>query len=153
MLDADEERFLKILNGLGALKKIELNEDAIELWWAAFASWSIEDFSAAANHLILTKQWIGPQDFEALRKAGKPTAGERWAEVLQFTSSGGYRERSFGDELTEKCVAMLGGWRVIGQCELGRLGFLERRFVENFEHIGDVIETRKALAAVVGLLA
>jgi hypothetical protein len=146
--DTDEVRFLKILNGLGALKKIDLNPAAIDLWWGAFADWSIEDFDAAAKRLILEKQWIGPNDFQDLRKAGRPTPGEAWEKAVAWAASGQWRGGPMGDDLVDRCVRIIGGYQAIAMCDTDRLHFIERRFCGHFGDIEDRQEIREAVPAI-----
>src|SRR4051812_7172495 len=83
MQPTEKIEFVKVLNGLAAIKGKELTTQAIDLWWAALAKWSLADFKGAASHLVGSCQFMpSPYDFEQLRKAGEPTPSEAWAEAL-----------------------------------------------------------------------
>src|SRR5688572_11767252 len=98
----------------------------MELFWNAMQAWSIEDFSAAANELIRKCEFMPtPKDFEDLRKAGRKTPGEAWAEVLAYVRGGAYHQWDCGrptfnvdhprmtDELILAAVRAIGGFDVI----------------------------------------
>src|SRR5687768_10393899 len=83
MQPSDKPKFVTTLVGLAAIKGRELTDEAIDLWWLSMATWSIEDFTAAAAHLIGSCQFMPtPYDFQQLRKAGELTPGEAWEHVL-----------------------------------------------------------------------
>jgi hypothetical protein len=146
----EKAQFLKVLNGMAAMKKAPMLPEVLDLWWACMADWSIEDFKAAAIHVIKKKATFmpTPKDFEDLRKAGRPTAGEAWANAIGWAASGSYRDCEMSDELTNKAVRALGGYRAIAMCDEDKLHFLERRFCEHYETLEDVAATRVALPQI-----
>ena len=151
MQPSDKPQFLKVLNGLAAMKKATLIPEVLDLWWGCMADWSIEDFKAAAIHVIKNSTFMPtPKDFEDLRKAGRNTAGEAFAKALGWARSGAYRNPAKTPDaiLIDRVVHALGGWIAITSCDEEKLHFLERRFVEHFETIQDSSDVREALPAI-----
>jgi hypothetical protein len=152
MIAADRGAFLDIVLGYAELKGKQLSVPALELWWNAMSpDWSIKEFRQKANHLVRTLPFMpSPADFENLRKAGRPTAGEAFAQAVEASKScaqGGYFRDNVtsGDPLTDRAVRAIGGYRVIAMSEVDKLHFLERRFTEHYETIQDAGDAREAL--------
>lgn len=145
----DKPKFLAVLNGLAAIKPgAKLTAEALTLYWNALAAWSIEDFSAAAAQLARTSEFMpNPYHFEMLRKASRLTAGEAWADVRDIVRSGG---TSHHDPLVNQAVRSLGGFRSLGMTNTDQMQFLERRFCEHYESIGDAEDVREALPQLAG---
>lgn len=151
MIAADRQAFLEIVIGFAELKGKQLSAPALELYWRSMQSWPLPDFRLAAEHLIRTCQFMPiPKDFEDLRKAGRPTAGEAWSKAvaacgschsaLGYTSGG-----TCGEEFVDRVVRAIGGYRAIAMCDTDKLHFLERRFAEHFESMQDACDTREAM--------
>jgi hypothetical protein len=149
MLAADKPEFARILNGLATIKPgAKLTAEGLELFWMALSSWSIQDFRAAAAQLARTSEFFpNPYHFEQLRKAGRLSAGEAWAEVRAIVRAGG---EMHGDPVVDATVRVLGGYRALGMTASDQMQFLERRFAEHYEDIGDREDTREALPAIAG---
>ena len=146
MTPADRKSFLEIVVGLAELKGKQLSAPALELYWHAMRDWPIADFRAAAGHLLRSCEFMPtPKDFEDLRKAGRPTAGEAWLEVLDNVRGSAYRRGETCGGAIDRAVQALGGDHVVGHCDTDRLGFLERRFAEHYEAMQDADETRMRL--------
>lgn len=161
MLPSDKPQFLKVLNGMAAMRKAQLLPEVLDLWWACMSAWTIEDFKAAAVHVLKSSEFMPtPKDFEDLRKAGEPTAGEAWARVLESVRNGSYRwEGCAGrslhsgfapptDALTAASVRAIGGYEAIAMHEEATLHFLERRFCEHYAAIGEREQVREALPQI-----
>ena len=146
MTPQDREPFAKILLGFAELKGRKLSAPAVELFWQAMQGWTIAEFSAAAQELLRRCEFFPtPYDFEQLRKAGRPTSGEAFATAVAYVRHGAYRNGPHADETIERAVAALGGWRVIAISDEDGLRYLERRFAEHYEAIGDAQATRERL--------
>ena len=149
MVVTDKVHFLKVLNGMAAIKKSQLVPEAIELWWAYVADWSIEDFKAAAIEVLKRTAYMPcPKDFEDLRKAVRTTPGEAWDLVVKHAASSAYRDGPLGDAEIDQCVRLLGGYGAIAKCDEDKLHFFERRFSENYEWIDKSNQVRKALPQI-----
>jgi hypothetical protein len=143
----DRQKFAEIVVGFAELKGKQLSAPAIELFWNAMQSWSIEEFTAAANHLVATCEFMPtPKDFFDLRKASRPTAGEAWARVLEHCRRGDYRRGEGISPAIDKAARALGGYRAIAMLPVEQLQFLERRFASHYGEIADVEEARDGLA-------
>jgi hypothetical protein len=144
MLPSDKPKFLAVLNGLAAIKPgAKLTPEGLDLYWGALRDWTIEDFTAAANQLARTSEFMpNPYHFEQLRKAGRMTAGEAWAQVRAAARSG---DPCPDDPTIYAAVRALGGMRAIGMTNSDQMQFLERRFAEHYDAIGDREEVRHAL--------
>ncbi len=141
----DQEEFLQVLNGLAAIKSKELTKEAYELWWQSMRDWPIDEFREAAGFLLKNCQFMPtPYDFEQLRKKGRVSAHEAWAKALNH-AEGAYRKGALGDALTDRAIAMLGGYSVIALTYKDKLGFLERRFLDAYNDLLDSGGVREAL--------
>lgn len=149
MIPEDFDSFCEVVTGFAELKGKQLSAPAIELYWRAMQHWSIEDFRKAAGHLLRTCTFMPtPKDFEDLRKAGRPTVGEAWANALAHCQSGAWRRGSCGDPRIDAAASMVGGYGAIALCSTDKLGFIERRFAEHYETLEDVTDTREAVPQI-----
>ncbi len=157
MRESDKPQFLAVINGLAAVKPgAKITPEALDVWWAAFADWAIEDFRAAGAQLAKTCEFMpNPFHFEQLRKAGRPTTAEAFARARGIARnlqvSGGFlQESSSGDPVLDAAVRGIGGYSAIAMCDTEKLGFLERRFAEHYEQNTDASEARAALPDLTG---
>ncbi len=145
MDSGDRPEFVQVLNGLAAIKRADLTKDAYELWWQSMKDWSIDSFKDAAGYLLKNCQFMpAPYDFEQLRKKSKPSAHEAWGVALHH-AEGAWRQGVLGDALTDRVIAMLGGYSVIALTHKEKLGFLERRFLDAYNDLLDTSVVREAL--------
>ncbi len=141
----DRKAFIEVVIGFAEMKGKQLSAPALELYWEAMKSWPIDEFKAAASYLLKTSEFMPtPYNFEELRKAGRPTAGEAWAMVLQH-AKGKWRQGVIGEPLVDKAVRILGGYQAIAMCDTSKLGFLERRFCEHYDALEGVGDIRDAV--------
>ena len=141
----DRPEFVRVLNGLAAIKRVDLTKEVYDLWWQSLKDWPIDDFKKAASYLLKNCQFMpGPYDFEQLRKKNAPSANEAWAQALHH-AEGAWRKGVVGDALTDQVVASLGGYRLIALTNSDKLGFLERRFIDAYNDFLDTGSVRKAL--------
>ena len=141
----DRPEFVRVLNGLAAIKRVDLTKDAYELWWQSMQSWSIDDFKNSAGFLLTDCEFMpSPWNFEQLRKKGRTTATEAWSLALQH-AEGGWRQGVLGDTMIDQVVTMMGGYNVIALMATDKLGFLERRFKEMYSDLSDTNDMRAAL--------
>ena len=148
MDSSDRPEFARVLNGLAAIKRVDLTKEAYELWWRTMKDWPISDFEDAAGYLLKNCQFMPtPYDFEQLRKKGEISAHEAWSIALHH-AEGAWRKGALGDALTDRVIAMLGGYGVIALTNKDKLGFLERRFMDAYNEFLDTGVVRKALPAL-----
>lgn len=148
MQPSDKPQFLKVLNGLAAIKKTQLVPEALDLWWGCMASWSIEDFKAAAMEVLKRTDFMPtPKDFEDLRRAGRASTGEAWIEARRNVVWGlhGFTLHSSCPPLIAQAVRAIGGPNVLGMCDEVKLTFLEKRFCEHYETMQDSESVRESL--------
>lgn len=146
---SDKPDFLRVLNGMAAMKKAKLLPEVLDLWWGCMADWEIEHFKAAAIEVMKRSDFMpSPKDFEDLRRAGRQTVGEAWNRALQHAASSAYRKGPTGDEIVDQCVRMIGGYGAIAMCNEDKLHFLERRFSEHYETLEDAESVRVALPQI-----
>jgi hypothetical protein len=149
MIEADKPKFCKTLLGLALVKPphAKLAAEAYEIWWQALQDWPLEEFQQAAAHLSKSVEFMpSPFHFEQLRKAGRPTAGEAWADIRAMA------RRSFEgepmDPIAARALRALGGLRAVAMCDSDKVHFLERRFAEHFDAMQDSEEIRQALPQI-----
>lgn len=150
MLPAEAERFRSLLCGIGRVFGHEPDAVVLDAYWLALQSWSIAEFEAACSHLLRTSKFMPrPAEFEALRLASRPTAGEAWATAVEHVRSGRYRQQP-SSPVVERAVRLIGGWTVIAMSEESKLPFIERRFAEHYAamlHAEDIRAAVPQLAA------
>jgi hypothetical protein len=139
MTPEDRKPFVEVVLGFAELKGKQLSAPAIELYWRAMQRWSIEDFREAAQHLLTTCEFMPtPKDFEDLRRAQEPTAGEAWELALHGRAPHGSRAWKAGQ--------IVSNGRRLGHMDVEReLPHVQRRFFEVYRELADVEESRVAL--------
>lgn len=160
MTPDDKQAFAEIVTGFAELKGKSLSTAALKIYWNSMQHWEIAAFREAANQLLRTCEFMPtPKDFEDLRKAGRPTAGEAWTEVLNYVRKGfvywdagrptpNAAVQKPASPLTDRAVAAIGGYQAIAMSETDKTHFLERRFAEHYEAMQDADEVREALPQV-----
>jgi len=148
MQSSDRAEFLKVLNGLAAIKGKQLAVEALDLWWMSMQSWSLADFKAAASHLVTSCQFMPtPYDFTQLRRAGEYTAGEAWAIALANCTC--WRGGETPGGRIDRAVRAIGGYKTIAFADTETaIPHIERRFKEAYEELCDVEETREQLPQI-----
>ena len=150
MTPKDKPKFVAAIEGMAALKPgARLTPESFELFWAAMApDWSLEEFKAAAAHLVRSVEFMpNPYHFAELRKAARPTAAEEWANVLDLARG---REARALSPVAERALAAIGGIEAVRMSETTKTPFLERRFCEHYAELRDVAEVRTALPEIAG---
>lgn len=155
MTPSDRPKFASLIAGMALLYERQLEPALIEAYWQAMQAWDIEDFRRAVNHLSTTKRFMPrPADFTALRRAAQPTAGEAWAQALDWVRTGAYRNgvsnpetssNNTGDPRLDAVVRMIGGYHRIAFADQRELPFIEKRFIEHYETYTETAEARAAL--------
>ena len=151
MQPSDRPEFLKILNGLAAIKRVQLTPEALGLWWNAMQAWSLDDFRAGASYLIRSCQFMPtPFDFEQLCQAGRETAAEAWVRVVR--ESPRWRQGQPGDQnpLVDACIRAVGGNERIALTDYGQLHWLQKKFMEAYEELRDAHQVREAVPQIAG---
>lgn len=151
MKPADRKSFLEVVIGFAELKGKQLSAPALELYWRAMQSWTLEQFQVAAEHLVRSSEFFPvPADFERLKKAGKITAAEAWDAILQHCK-GAYRDGSGIDNggPVDMAVRGIGGYRAIAMHDLNYLPILQRQFADRFAELDDVMEIRHCVPQLV----
>lgn len=150
MTPTDRQAFIEVIIGFAEIKGRALSAPALELYWRSLQNWPLDAFRAAAEQLVRTCKFMpGPDDFENLRKAGRATAGEAWAEVLAHVRAGRYVGRGVVvSELIDRAVAAIGGYSAVGMSDTDKTHFLEKRFNEAFEQLQDAEDVREAVPRI-----
>jgi hypothetical protein len=150
----DRKDFAEIVLGFAELKGKQLSAPAVELYWRSMQHWPLEAFREAAEQLLRTCEWMPtPKDFEDLRKAGRPTAGEAWERARKAAGSAIVcgqvtHNGTSGDPFIDAVVRAIGGFGQIAMCETGKLHFLERRFADHFASMLEAADTRDAVPQI-----
>lgn len=154
----DFTRFRDVMTGMAEMYGREMSNPLLDAYWLALGNWPLSAFEAAARHLMATSPFMPkPADFTALRKAGRPTAGEAW--IIARAACGSCREvtaaganygsgGTCGDPLIDRAVNAIGGYRAIAMCDSDKLHFLERRFAEHFESLQDAEDVRAEIPQI-----
>lgn len=145
MQQADFQRFHALMHGMAKVYERELDELLLDAYWLCLRDWSYDEFALAAAHQMLTSKFMPrPADFNDLRKAAQPTAGEAWLNVIAHCR-GGYRNGGGVSPDIDRIVAMLGGYRTLAMMPTDELHWQEKRFTQHFEELADVTTARQAL--------
>lgn len=151
MKKEDLATFTRVINGMAAMKKFALTPESLDLWWACMADWPIEDFKAAAVHVLKNSTFMPtPKDFEDLRKAGQQTAGEVFADIRKWLKYGayGYTLREDTPRPIAAAIRAMGGADAYAMCDVDKLPFLEKRFCQHYEQISGAEDTREGLPQI-----
>lgn len=151
MLQADFPRFREILAGMAEVYQRELSGPLADAYWLALQDWTLPDFEAAARNLLTTSQFFPrPADFAAIRNAAnKRTAGEAWLEALDACPNWRYGTASV-DPLTDRVVAMLGGYKHLAMEPLDQQHWTAKRFTEMYENLEAVEQVRDVMPRIEG---
>lgn len=151
MLPTDRAEFARILTASASIKPgAKLTPAALDLWWNAMQHWRIDDFRAAASHLVAAVEFMPqPFHFEKLRTAWRMSAGEAFAAAVRHVRSGNYR-RAKAAPAIERTVHAIGGWPAIAMSDESKLPFIERRFAEHFNTMQDADVIRAAFPQLLG---
>lgn len=145
MTPDDKPEFVRILNGLAAIKRVDLTKEAYEMWWAAMRDWSVDDFRDAAGYLLKNSEFMpSPYDFQQLRKLDQPNPHEAWAMALRH-AEGGWRQGALGEAGIDRAVETIGGYYQIAMCDQDKLAFVQRRFMDAYESLSESDIARQAL--------
>jgi hypothetical protein len=143
MKTEDFDSFCEVVVGMAELKGKQLSSVAIQLYFNSLRHWPIDEFRRAAEHLLRDLTWMPqPSDFERLRHAGEPTAGEAWEIVL---SGQPLQEGS----RIERAARICGGQSAIRRANVERdLQFIQRRYMDAYGELQDVDKVRDALPRI-----
>jgi len=151
MQATDKPDFLKVMNGMAAMRKATLIPEVLDLWWACMADWKLEDFKAAAIQVLKTQTFMpSPKDFEDLRKAGRETAGEVFAGIGRYIeySPYGHTIKAGTPRPIAAAIRAMGGADAYAMCEVEKLPFLEKRFCQHYEEIIEHEDTRQSVPQI-----
>lgn len=144
----DRKEFIEVVLGFAELKGKQLSAPALELYWRSMQDWALTDFLAAAEQLLRTSEFMPlPKDFEDLRRAGRPTAGEAWIHVLEHARRS-HQELRLEDEVANRALRAIGGIRAIAMSSTDKTTFLEKRFCEHYEQLQSVQEVRDSVPQI-----
>lgn len=152
MRDADKPDFLRILNGLAAIKPgAKLTPEGLDLWWMAMADWTLADFRDAASHIARTVEFFpNPFHFDQLKRTAlEQTAGDAWALVLAKVRTMSPRETASIDPRIDRVVRQMGGYGHLACMTQEDLPHRARRFQELWADCGEHEEARAALPNLV----
>lgn len=143
MAPSDGKRFNDLVRGMARMYGQDIDKLVTDAYWLALRDWEYADFEAAAAHLMANSKFMPrPADFNALRKAGEPTAAEAWDVVL----SGAALEPT---SRAARAARTLGGQQHIRRMNIEReLPFARRDFIAAYEDLTDVDPVRDALPQI-----
>lgn len=148
MLPTEGKQFRNVIVGMGRMYGQELDKLVLDAYWLALGDWELADFEAAARHLMQTSKFMPrPADFRDLQKAGRPTAGEAWATVLEYARAG-VDPCAVLEPAAIGALRAIGGIRAVMMSE--KTHFLEKRFAEHFEAKQDADDVREAVPQIAG---
>ena len=147
MQDTDATRFRAVMHGLCRVYGTEPDAALLDAYWLALRSWPLDEFEAGAAHLMRTCKFMPrPADFTELRKHVEPTPGEAWQAVLGRCRLWRIYPRGQHADRIDRAAASAGGYEAIAMADIETaLPHMQRRFVQFYEELTDVDQTRAAL--------
>lgn len=137
MQPTDSPRFKSVMAGLAKVYEREPDQPLLDAYWLALSDWSLAEFEAAAAQLMRVSKFMPrPADFTEMRsRSRRRTAAEAW-----FTSG------ESADPRARRAMRIATQGRYIGHIPTTELPFVQRRFMEVYDEMRDVDESRAALA-------
>lgn len=136
MQQDDFTRFRAVMAGMAKVYEREIDSVLLDAYWLTLRDWSLDDFERAAAHLMRTSEFMPrPAAFNELRK----TASQQIAAGAWFTSG------TSNDPRANRAMHIATQGRYIGHIPLDELQWVQKRFIEVYEELSDVEETRAAL--------
>lgn len=130
----DKADFLRVMNGLAAVFGGQLTPEALDVWWASFAGWSLRDFTHAASAAVTRCKFMPrPADLFDVQRASRPTPGEAWGIAGKGL-----------DALADKALNIATQGRYFGHIQYDEHPWIQKRFLEVYEQLADVEDARAA---------
>lgn len=139
MLQTDFQRFRAVMTGMAKLYEREIDAALLDAYWISLREWPLEEFERAAGELMRTSEFMPrPAAFHALRKAQRPCAAEAWGLPAGI------------DPIADRALLIATQGRYIGHIALDELTWVQKRFMEVYDELTEVLETRLALGSPTG---
>ncbi|MCC6475012.1 MAG: hypothetical protein IT514_14865 [Burkholderiales bacterium] len=150
MQQADRIRFRAVMAGMAEMYQRELSPTLLDAYWLALRDWPLADFEAGAAQLMATSKFMPrPADWNELRKAALPTAGEAWERAIAACL--GWRNGTATvDPLTDRVVRMVGGYQHLALEPLDTQHFTRNKFLELYDELAETEGTREAVPQIAG---
>jgi len=149
MKQHEKQKFLEVMNRLGAVFKEDITKDLLAAYWDSFADWTFPEFSEAATHLTRTCDFFPrPSAFEKLRKAAQTSPREAWQRAMDHATGVGSdwrKSRTCGDERIDKAVGVIGGYETLALEPMSEHQWLSKKFMDAYADIAEV-ETARNVA-------
>ena len=146
----DRAEFARVLAVLASIRRVDLTAEALDLWWSSMRDWPLAEFKQAASHLVKSCRFMPtPFDFEQLRRAAMPTAGEAWEKAIAACLGWRYGNVTV-DPLTDRVVRMVGGYQHLAIEPLDTQHFTRNKFLEMYEELAETEGTREAVPQIAG---
>jgi hypothetical protein len=149
----DFERFRAVMTGMAEVFQRELSAPLLDAYWLSLREWELTEFEAAAAELMRTSEHMPrPAAFMGLKRRGRATPGEAWAEALAYARRG-YNPNFprlpqrglLTDPVVARAIDAIGGYQALAASSPESTQFLERRFAEHFESIQESSDVREAV--------
>lgn len=130
----DKADFLRIMNGMAAVFGGQITPEALDVWWSAFAGWSVHEFTHAASAAVTRCKFMPrPADLYEVRKASRPTPGEAWEIAGQGK-----------DVLADKAFSIATQGRYFGHIQYDEHPWIQKRFLELYAQLVEVDDARSS---------
>jgi len=142
MREKDRTEFVQLLTAAAEMKRVELSEAAIELYWDALADLSLDDFKRGLRSCLRTLTFL-PQPNEIIAATGgdpETLALAAWSKVDNAVDRyWPHRSVVFDDPLIHAVIRDMGGWYRLGQHEDREWPFVQKEFERRY---GIYLKTR-----------
>lgn len=136
MQQAEFERFRNVMTGMAKVYEREIDGVLLDAYWLCLRQWTLPEFEAAAARLMQTSKFMPrPADFNELRQSvTRLTAAEAWFTI--GTSD---------DPRANRAMQIATQGRYVGHIPIDELQWVQKRFLEVYDELTDVEETRQTL--------
>lgn len=151
MRPSDKPEFLKILNGLAAVKPgAKLTVEALDVWWVSLIDWPIEAFRVATKHFAKSMEFMpSPYHYEQLKKAALPTGEEAWGICLKRSVNWRYGITEV--DRIDRIARLIGGYEHIAMANTETaLPHIQRRFLDAWKNVSEAETVREQVPQIAG---
>ena len=134
--------------------KVEITEDALEIWQQALSDLTDEMFEIAVLHLIRNAKFyptiaeIRETAFSLCTTEHSKTGDEAWGEVMeQISRTGTWGEPEFKDDITAQAVKNL-GWKEICTMDLSQIEITRAQFRNLYNNLKDRSKKSDSLKSI-----
>lgn len=136
MQKRDGKVFGDLLNACGEVYGQPVTDAQIKIWWAALHQYSIEQFTAALEHIVKTSKFMPKpaEIIEAIDGTIEEKSTNAWVKVVEALKKYGvYHSVAFDDPLIPAVIGAMGGWQQLCMGRSNDLPFRAKEFGQIYQ--------------------